>query len=235
MTGVDSAVDEMVLGDAPADGPNDAAIDAPTDAAIDAPPVPAIMRFGDRPGATAGTLRDMFLTSDTENTGTHNDLHLRSELDRPVIMRVDLSSIPSHATVTGARLSLYVSTGDIPAGTTIAVYPMLESWTEGTEDYAPGIANRLQRNANQAWSTAGARPPSRTAAAVATTTVSAALAADGELSITLPPALIAGWIAMPAMNHGIALLVTVADFYVELDSKESSSASQRPMLELNLQ
>ncbi|MBL9015929.1 MAG: DNRLRE domain-containing protein [Myxococcales bacterium] len=233
--GVDSSVDEMVVVDAAPDAQTDASIDAPPDVAIDAPPVPPIMRFGDRTGAMAGTLRDMFLTSDTDNTGAHNDLHFRDELDRPVILRVDVSSVPSNASVTGARLGFYVSSDSFPAGTTIAVYPMLESWTKGTEDYTPGIANRLQRNAGQAWSTSGARPPSRAAAAVATATVPAALAIDDELVITLPPALIAGWIAAPATNHGIAILVTTPGFYAEVDSTESSSASQRPMLELMLQ
>jgi hypothetical protein len=216
----------------------DAAIDAlvvvPADAPNDAPPVPPVMRFGDRNGATADTLFDIFL-EDEVNTGIHPDLHFKSDASGPTIVRIDVTSVPTYATVTSARLSFYVSSGDFPMGTDIDVFLMNESWTEGDKIYDPGIANETDRNPGEAWSTSGARPPSRGGTAIATTTVPALLDVGDELSITIPPATVQAWIATPATNYGIAIVVDGVGFYAEVRSAEAGEAAERPMLELMLE
>jgi len=204
------------------------------DAMPDGPPIPPVMRFGARTGAEDGALDDVFLDGQN-NWGVHIDLHVTDDPYGPVLIRANLASVPTNANVTSARLSLYVSYQDFPMGTKLDVFVMNESWTEGDKDNAVGVANVDERNAGEMWSASGARSPSRDANAVATTTIAADTGPDGEVSITIPPAVVEGWIATPSSNHGIAIVVQNTGFYAEVRSTESTEADKRPMLELMLE
>jgi hypothetical protein len=206
------------------------------DASIDAPAA-ATIRFGDRGDSLPNTFFDTFLsggTDEPDNFGAHADLHLISNDEEPILIRVDVSVIPVLATITGARLRFEVSAESIPAGRAIEVFEMNEAWDEGNRDNTEGTANHAERAENTEWSAHGAMPPSRDATAIATETIAAAIDAGGELVIDLPPQLIAGWVASPATNFGIALLVAGDGFYCELGATEGAM-DRRPVLEVDLQ
>jgi hypothetical protein len=205
------------------------------DAAVDAP-IAATVSFGDRDGAIPNTLFDTFLDingDEPNNFGAHPDLHLRSAFEAPILIRVDVSAIPDVATVAGARLRLEVTFDEIPAGRAVRVFEMNESWIEGTGNNSAGAANHTHRNPDDEWATHGAAPPSRDSNAIASQTIATTIDEGGELVIELPPQLVAGWIANPATNLGIALLVSGDNFYCELASTEGSQAG-RPILEVDL-
>jgi hypothetical protein len=96
--------------DAPTTVDRDAPVATP-DAPVDAPPGTTVMVFGERNGATNGTWFDAFLEqgSPGDNMGNHADLHLVSDDDGPILIRIDVSTIPSDATVTAARLKFRVT------------------------------------------------------------------------------------------------------------------------------
>lgn len=208
----------------------------PGDAPADSPPVPPTLRFGERPDAIEDTWVDTFLHSGepANNFGNHPDLHLTASESDPVLIHIDVSAVPGHARVTQAKLHFRVTSQSIPAGTAIDVFVINESWAEGTGDHSPGIANQTERTAGDEWSAAGAKPPSRSGDAAARTTAGDTGEGD-EITITLPNALIEGWVDSPATNRGIALIVDLASFYCELGSSEFSSLELRPYLELSLE
>lgn len=210
----------------------------PGDAPADSQPVPPQMTFGESGGdAISGTWVDTFLNAGTpeNNWGTHVDLHLTANVTEPILIRVDVSAVPSNATITGARLRFRVSAETIPIGTEIDVFEMNEAWTEGNDDNSPGVANLISRSNNNVWSGTGATPPSRSVEPIASTTVDALLDFGDELVITLPPELIAGWVTDEGSNNGIAVIVDATDFYCEFRSSEAGNASVRPRLELDLE
>jgi len=209
----------------------------PADGPADAAPVPPQMAFGEGDDTLTNTWVDAFLSEGepTNNFGNHPDLHLTSSETSPVLIRIDVSAVPSHATVTSARLRFRVTDATLPIGTKIEIYAMNESWTEGTGDHSGGIANLTDRNPGVAWSEVGATPPSRDVVPISTTNVAALLDFGDALVIDLPTALIAGWIANPNSNSGIAMMVDGVDFYCELGSSEFSTTNFRPRLELDLE
>jgi hypothetical protein len=85
------------------------------------------------------------------------------------------------------------------------------------------------------WSAAGAMPPSRGATAIATRAFAAMVPTGDEFEIVLPNALVAGWVATPGSNNGIALIVAGAGFYCELGSSEANTSANRPVLEVDVQ
>lgn len=219
------------------DGPDGS--DSSTPPGDAAPPV--TLRFGERPDALEGTWFDTFLEASSNqaanNFGNHPDLHLTASEVQPVLIRVDLSSVPAGATVLDARLHLFLTFGSIPADTRIQTFAINEEWSEGTGDHSPGIANQFDRIEGFPWSEPGAAPPSRSASADATTTIPALTEEFGsELVIELTSALVASWVANEdAAARGIAMIVDANDFYGELGSSEHSEADLRPFLELQIQ
>jgi hypothetical protein len=221
-------------GDAPVD--RDAATDSPI-APPDTPPVPPLLVFGERNGALNDTWVETFLeeSQPANNMGTHVDIHLMSDGDGPTLIRIDVTAIPTYATVTAARLKFRVTADLIQAGRTLEVYAMNESWNEGDGNFSAGIANYTQRKPGMNWSTAGAKPPSRGNTPVAMRTFADPVNTGDNFEIELPASLIAGWVATPASNNGIAMMIATPGFYCELASSEADDADLRPVLEVELQ
>lgn len=197
-----------------------------------------LLKFGDRQGAIADTMSDTFLTSggaEGNNFGTHADLHLTASSIDPVLVHVDLSSVPSTATVTRATLIYRVTFNPIAAGTEVGAFEMNEAWVEGTNDNMPGVANQFQRKPDTAWSSDGAAPPSRSNAPASVTTVGAVLEFGDMLFVDVSTDLVQRWIDSAASNNGIALIVASNDFYSELGSSEAADESFRPIFELEIQ
>lgn len=195
------------------------------DAGIDARPIDAPPDAFVPPSTTNHpSIADTFIASDfATSTGTSAPLFpdQQSALTdgdpaRNALFRFDLTSIATTAAVSAAELHIW--TYDDP-GATVTFYPLLEAWDEST-------ATWNQRSTGVAWSAAGAAPPSRGTTATATLTPSAAFTA---YVVTIPAAVVAGWVANPASNHGLVLITTDTDGS-RFSTKENTTASVRPYL-----
>jgi hypothetical protein len=132
------------------------------------------------------------------------------------LVRFDLSAIPVTAVVTTAEITLYC---DTDPGQAVSVYQMLESWDEAT-------ATSNQRSTGVAWLGAGATPPSRGTTAIGTFTPGVA---NQTYTFAITTATAQTWVAMPAMNFGVAIATTNANG-PRFGTREKGTASQRPSL-----
>ena len=196
------------------------------------------LSFGERSDADVQNV-----TSDTTIGAAFGDMvqnfggATRFEVDgQPIhvgLLRFDLSSVASNATVLGAALSLV--TGDCSycalEGGTIELFALLEAWDEGALDGAPGVCNWLDRQADKQWQTAGAGPGSRAPMPLANF-----MPAEIETAydVVLPAALVQGWINDSASNFGISFESTATQKGALFASSESNDQAARPLLVLEL-
>lgn len=204
----------------------DAQVDAPAVVdPFDAPPGSVVITFGETPsatvkGVTADTYLSSELTSATFNYGAATSLSIETTQKRTLI-RFDVSALPASAQLVSARLHLNVTSLEL--STTIMVSPILEAWTEGTQNGAAGVANYTQRTSTQNWTTAGAG-----AGSTGTSIASLQTSALGEIGLDLPIATIQSWRTTPATNFGVALSASGGDLSVS--SSSNSNATGRPEL-----
>lgn len=198
----DAGADAVVL-----DGP---AIDAAPDAP---PPDAAIPVTTDHP-----SVADTFLASDAPSTVFSDQTSALADGDaqRTALFRFDLSAIPVTSVVTGAELAIWT---DTDPGAPCTLYPVLQSWDEAT-------ATWNVRTTGTSWTAAGAAPPSRGAVAIGTVSPSVA---DTAYTITLDTATVAGWVASPATNFGVAIITTDANG-TRFSTKEKPDTARRPVL-----
>lgn len=208
---IDAAIDapidavDMVI-DAPID-----AVDMVIDAPIDAPPTPSITNHP--------SVADSFIASDvpTQNFSTQTSaLADGGSTPRTALFRFDLSSIPTTAVVTGAQLFIWT---DYDPGQTVTIYSLLESWTESQVTWDA-------RSSGVAWAAAGATPPSRSMTVAGTVTPTQS---NTGYVVTIAPATVAGWVANPATNHGLAIVTSDSDGS-RFSTRENTIASVRPYL-----
>lgn len=133
------------------------------------------------------------------------------------LMRFDLSSLAGSVI---QRVELHIWTDFDPAGGAVNIYPLLEAWAESA-------ATWNQRDTNVSWSAAGAAPPARGTVAIGTFTPTAQFT---EYTVTLDTATVAGWVAAPATNFGIAFHTT-NDNGPKLNSRDATSG-RRPFLRI---
>jgi hypothetical protein len=122
-------------------------------------------------------------------------------------IQFNLASIPTGASVSQATLKLYVN-GVTTAGA-FELYAVNGTWTESglTYDLAPALGSVIDSN-------------------VAITT------ADKNQYILIPvTATVQDWLATPSSNFGVAL-VAVGSFNATFDSKESTTTSHAPELDI---
>jgi hypothetical protein len=122
-------------------------------------------------------------------------------------IQFNLASIPSGASVSQATLKLYVN-GVTTAGA-FELYAVNGTWTESglTYDLAPALGSVIDSN-------------------VAITT------ADKNQYILIPvTATVQDWLTTPSSNFGVAL-VAVGSFNATFDSKESTTTSHAPELDI---
>jgi hypothetical protein len=136
--------------------------------------------------------------------------------DCVVVMRFDLSSIATTALVTAAELHIWT---DYDPGAAVTLYALLESWTESSTTWN-------ERSTGVAWSTAGAAPPSRGTTAVGTVTPSTA---DTEYTIAISTATVAGWVAQPDTNFGLAFVTTDTDGS-RFSTRDHATTTKHPYL-----
>lgn len=164
------------------------------------------------------------------NFGTCVDVSVnRRDGDRAMrgLVKFNLSSIPSGATVTSAALRLYLNR-EGGAAYDISVHKVLESWDEGTLCNNNGVANWTVRSGTTTnWSTLGGV----FGAALSTTNIPRTTGVYYQwtgLQTTVNE-----WLASPSSNYGFllkAVTENIADDRFEFDSRE---ATNKPQLTIN--
>jgi hypothetical protein len=142
----------------------------------------------------------------TTNYGAGTTLNVDAAKEIAYI-QFNLASIPTGASVSQATLKLYVN-GVTTAGA-FELYAVNGAWTESglTYDLAPALGSVIDSN-------------------VAITT------ADKNQYILIPvTATVQDWLATPSSNFGVAL-VAVGSFNATFDSKESTTTSHAPELDI---
>ena len=189
--------------------------------------------FGERPGAThTAVTADTTIssTSPTTNNGAEDSLQLSASVTG--LLRFDISALPPSTTVVAA--AVHLATENTPTIGVVTLYPVLESWTEGTAMGTAGVANYTMRTAAASWTNPGAGPPSsRSTTAAASFTPTA-----GNTDYTIPldangVAQVQAWISNPASNLGFALVGTSGTG--ELGSRETVPAARCPLLVVTIQ
>lgn len=185
-----------------------------------------------QPDATAG--KDTWLASNaaTFNFGVNARLVIGLEAAGPTrtsLIRFDVSSIPSSASITSAVLTYNVATS---FGTqNLVFYRVLVDWDEGALNNAAGTASWNQRIAATNWNTAGCRGSGTDRAASSTAT--AVNPAVGVGNIDLTPDVVL-WVAGSATNFGwqIDYSSVVVNNLKNLYSSDDATASLRPQLDV---
>jgi len=164
----------------------------PDTSAADAPPA----------GATTTdhvATADTYLASPQPDTNFSGD-HFVIADGNPigiVLMQFDLTVLAG-TSVSNVELHMFT---DFDPGAEVQAFPLMEAWSE-TE------ATFNQRANGVAWSTAGAAPPSRGTAAIATFTPSPQFT---EFVVPFDTATVAGWVVAPSANFGFAIASVNAD------------------------
>jgi len=179
--------------------------------------------------------------NDTNNYGASTTLKTTSDADyhRASFFQWDMSSVPSNAIVSGASLTLYVSTA---ASQEYHLYNLRQSWTEGTgsgSDTDNG-ATWLTYNGVDAWGEAGA---SSTTTDREDTNLwaqdSSSFSSTGSHTVDLNGdgiAVVQGWISGTSANNGLTMQnysssTSVGDD-LQFASSENSTTANRPKLNI---
>lgn len=124
---------------------------------------------------------------------------------RTVLLHVDASAIPASAQVISAEFHLWTGTDSTDASPDKNyVYEVFEAWQEGNQNGSAGQASWNERSPGMAWTTPGAGSGSRADVPAGVFTPSAL---DTEYVIPLDLGLVESWIANPAANYGIAIVL----------------------------
>jgi len=180
------------------------------------------------------SMNDTFLASaaPTVNYGTNDFLCVGEKNDSVVICRsvikFDLSSIPTNATLTDATLYLYVKTDFATNDFNVRVHYLLV-------DFVEGEATWNKRNNTLDWSSPGGVPPvDYFTNAIGNCDCSPALAVGSEISLPLYLSVIQDFVNDPNYNKGFLLKTTgeLNDAYY-LHSSSSTTSTYRPKLVVN--
>jgi hypothetical protein len=175
---------------------------------------------------------DTFIDSSTPTTANGSATSLVADLDfssyptisrtRQTLIKYDLSSIPSSATVIGAYMNIYINT----EGKMIAFHKMLTSW-DGSSTY-----NSLSAGVGLDNVDAVSTPEAAIGVATASQGIDGYV---GSIRVNLDPSTIQGWVSGGA-NHGYVIVNQLADSSgdgVQLSSSEAATQSQRPKLTIS--
>jgi len=200
----------------------DGAVDA---LAPDAPPGATVTVFGET--ATADVTGVTFDTTlNSANTGNNYGAQQYLSLGPALtpVLRFDLTTIPTSATVFDAKLTLHTS--DNATLDTVTAHRLLEAWDEGNNIATAGVANYLQRQAGVMWTGPGAMGGSRVASSVG---AFMPMAVNSTYTFVVATSTIQAWVANPATNNGIVLDLSGTDD-VGFQSSEFATSNVRPFL-----
>jgi hypothetical protein len=185
---------------------------------------------------------DTYLSANdvTFNNGGNTQLHVDATTGtsrRTTLLKWDLSSIPTNATVSSASLSLYVEDA---SSLVFNLYNMRRAWVEGTGNRTASTtsANWNTYDGAASWGTVGAANTSSdrydtnlwgagTSSFSSTGSKTVALNADGV-------AVVQGWLSGPASNYGLIMQnysgsTSNAVFF---SSSEATTPANRPKLNI---
>jgi hypothetical protein len=151
--------------------------------------------------------------SPTRINGSDDKFEVRPDnnADRRGLLKFDLDSVPPNATVTSATLYLYE--GGNKTGQVTYIYRLTSNWDENTASW-------------NTWSTPGGDFNS-------STSYFAYLPEQGNCMITLEMTnLVQAWINGTYPNYGLILYSTGPNHIISYSSKENSTASERPKLNI---
>jgi hypothetical protein len=174
-------------------------------------------------------MTDTTIRSDATKTNYGNSTTLLADgsPDYAILMRWDLSSIPTSRTAASATVTLNV----VDATSHIyELYALKRSWTESNASWT----NAASGNGNK-WQVAGA-----SGANDRETTLMGTLSAagTGSLTITLTPyglSKLNSWIKTPSSNFGFIIQDYTTTDGIDLTSSEGTAVSQRPALTITYQ
>lgn len=190
------------------------------------------------PGGTPGTFNSQACDADTmilsavptTNYGSGEQLHLGSTNGstdkRRSLLKWDLSSIPSDAVVSLARLSLWIYLDGASNAGTWSVYRVLRNWVEAEATW------NIYSTGNN-WGTAGCGSDTidKETNNIGTVAVGASEAVGTEIQITLDNSKVQEWISGALTNYGMIVIGTEnAVTYYAVDSAEGITAGERPKL-----
>jgi hypothetical protein len=189
--------------------------------------------FGEGPGTTfSGVTFDTDLREGQpdQNNGTHADMHIDSSPLQRGLIRFDISDIPAGSTIVGAELDLHTGSSP-PIDCMMRFYAVLESWTEGSVNMSPGVANWIMRTADDAWSSPGAEGGAHDPNAVGE--LAGANSGTGY-TVDIDPAAVQDWLDEPAANFGLLIAEDdTVSCYGWFMSSEAGDEDQRPLLRVS--
>lgn len=159
---------------------------------------------------------------------------------RRPLLRFDLSSIGTNATVNSATLKLYVTSGTTFLNVNIS--PIQATIFALTKDWVENEATWNNFKTGSAWSVGGAGTDDYTSLvtnpSLPTTapTYSLTLAAQSEMNASIGT-LVSSWVSTPANNRGLIIVpktsIGAIGGGIHFFSREASTAGLRPQLEVN--
>jgi hypothetical protein len=220
------------------DAPGEVASDLGADLAPDAPPAADAPPDGsvdaanvDVAGDTAPLTVDLPVTEDADldstipsrNNGSL-DTMLVDGASTPAtsVWRADLSTVPASATVLSAELHITTSND---TGDPCTLFEVLESWSEASVTW-----NR--RSTGMTWMGAGATPPSRGVVGIGGPIDTSTALTTRVVPLSL--AVVAKWVATPAVNFGAAIVMTTAGG-ATFRTRNDTVAARRPFVRLTYQ
>lgn len=192
---------------------------------------PTIIEFQQGVNSYTGT-RDTFIDSSTPTTDNSSITSLVADFDyslyptisrtREILLKFDISSIPSGATITGAYLTIYINT----EGKNLFLYKLLRSW-EHTDTYN-SLSGGISLDNVEAASTPEVYVGVSTAGQGIDTYV-------GFIRLNLSLSTVQGWLDNPASNHGYVMTggVESSGDGLQIDSCESVTVNRRPKLTIS--
>ncbi len=156
---------------------------------------------------------------------------------RKPLLKFDLSSISTSATVNSAALSLTTSATFTPTATTtpfpVTIYGVNKAWKEGE-------VNNANAATSLSWAATGIGSSdysdlSPNNPTIASQTLGVAVNLTTVLQSTDMKNIVSGWVSTPSNNNGIVLVPTVAttSLSVNFHSRQAASSTNYPYLAIN--
>jgi len=175
-----------------------------------------------QPGPTTGV--DAYIKKERpdERRGTDPELRVKGEANKleRSLLKFDLSSLPTDATVSSATLSLYVKAASGGA-LTINAHRVTQSWNEDQVTW-----KARDKAANLLWTTQGGDYDSA---------VAASAVVDDTKNIWRSwtiTSLVTDWLSNPATNYGLILEASSSNAEKVFKSSDDGTTNQRPKLEV---
>jgi hypothetical protein len=182
---------------------------------------PQTISIGARPSATLrnNVTTDTYLTSDAATTthGTEEQLTIDGSPAAVALLRFDVSSISSGATVISAQLTLNVF--DVLTEGVLTAKALEQQWDEATATWNQAAGGTI-------WNAPGAGGASVGATAL---DASPDFNATGDVVVELAPSVVQTWVSDTARNRGLRLEAT-GNQNLRVRSSEVADATQAPML-----